>query len=201
VLKASVRARLDRGSTLVAAVGAIAYPLALHLAPQVQLLGPIVAVLVIALLVRLMLSSLERPYKLLGAVLAATLVLGAVVAGPARMLRWQPALLNLTLMCACAYSLHRGMPLIERIARARRMPVGSHNRIYLRRLTAVWGGFFAVASALSLLGATVAPDVWLRWNGLGVYAAIVLLIVGERLYRIRYRRRLARDGLLPECDM
>ena len=81
------------------------------------------------------------------------------------------------------------------------MPVGSHNRIYLRRLTAVWGGFFAVASALSLLGATAAPDVWLRWNGLGVYAATALLIVGERLYRIRYRRRLARDGLLPECEL
>jgi len=187
-----------RAAGLIGGIAAIAYPLALHLSEDLRLIGGIVLLLATALLLRLCLSTLEPAYKLLGAVLGITLACGVLLAGPERLLRWQPALLNLTLLCACAFSLHRGTPLIERIARARNMPVGPHNLNYLRALTGVWAAFFALASLLSLLSAGAAHERWVLWNGGGIYLSIALLLIGERLYRVRYRRRLVREGRLQD---
>lgn|GEM_PF-1801711 len=197
-VKSDLRRSVEGAAAMVAGLAAIAYPLALHVGADLRLIGTIVLLLTCSLLLRLALSTLETGYKLLGALLGVTLAIGALLAGPERLLRWQPALLNLTLLCAFAYSLVRGTPMIERIARARYMPVGAHNVSYLRRLTGVWVAFFALSTGLSVLSIGAAHGRWVLWNGRGVYLCIALLIIGERLYRIRYRRRLAREGRLPD---
>lgn len=184
----------------VAAIAAIAYPLTVQLTRDVRLLGAIVSLLAVSLLIRLLLSRIEPLYKGLGVALVTGLAIGAWWLGPADLLTWQPALLNGTLLMAFAASLRTGMPLIERIARVRAMPVGPHNLDYLRGLTAVWAGFFAVATSMSVLAALAEPHWWLWWNGRLIYVAIAALVIGERLYRLHYRRQLARQGRLPDWD-
>jgi len=192
-----LRVRVSRWSGAVAGVSALAYPFALHLLPGPRLLMSILAVLTAALLIRVLLSDASRRVRALTLAGVTLLVLVAFVLGAQRLLYLQPVLLNGALLIAFTASLWRGMPLIERIARVRRMPVGDHNLTYLRVLTAVWAGFFAVATVISLLTLDGNPVIRLWWNGGGIYAAILVLVGGERWYRGVYRRRLVREGLIP----
>ena len=83
-------------------------------------------------------------------------------------------------------------PLIERVARQRRVILSVPLCRYTRRLTAIWCGYFLGASALS---AIVGVSGGVSYNGMGlaVLAGSVLLFVGEH----RLRQRFFPDETFP----
>lgn len=185
------------GNLILGLVTAL-YPLAVFFGADVIGLGTLAGLLAVVLLLRLAMMPLSSRVKLTGLVIV--LLIGSfwLRGHDDRWLILHPVVFNACLFALFSVSLFNGTPMIERIARFRKMPVGEHNLLYLRNLTAVWAGFFAVASVISI--ATVIHgdrSVWTLWNGVLVYFGIGALTIAELLYRRRFKARLRREGRYP----
>jgi len=170
-------------------VAALAYPLLVY--AGLRLLGPrALAVAGAVLLVahagsawrrwrRSDIARLVVPAALVTAVLAV-----AAVFNDSRTFLFVPALVNGALLIGFARTLVRGPSMIETIARLRHPELPVSRGPYLRAVTWLWCGFFAVNVIVSLvlaLGSTLAA--WTLYNGLLVYVLMGLLFAGERVYR------------------
>jgi uncharacterized membrane protein len=92
--------------------------------------------------------------------------------------------------CAFAASLHRGMPVVERLARLQEPDLDARGVVYTRKVTKVWLLFF-IANGL-FAGYTAAFssfEFWVLYNGLLSYLLIALLFAVEWLVRQRVRRQ------------
>lgn len=125
---------------------------------------------------------------LLSYALAATMFGGTV------MLLYYPALVNFCLCGVFIASLYRGSPILLRIVRARGMHISEHGPGYLRRLTAVWAGFFAANGVISLATIATSMAAWTLYNGLIAYLLAGALFGGEWLFRGYYKRRMGVEG-------
>lgn len=113
----------------------------------------------------------------------------ATAMGSREMLLYYPALVNFALMVIFAVSL-RDEPLLLRLVRARGMRISRHGPGYLHRLTAVWTCFFAANGVVSVWTTRLSIESWTLYNGLISYLCIALLVGGEYLFRVRYKRRM-----------
>lgn len=124
-------------------------------------------------------------WRLAHGVLAAVLVLGAVVAD-ALATRLIPAFVYLSLAVLFGHTLRYPPSLIERMVRLQFPEFKPGIAEYLRQLTWVWTGFFAVNVAICIGLALFAGErVWTIYTGLVVYLSMAVLAVGEYLYRPR----------------
>lgn len=188
-------------SSLLAGAMVALYPLAVYFGADRIGLETLAGLLAAGLLLRLLVMPIRPQLKLAGACLLALVGMLWAYQQDDRWLILHPVFLNVALMSLFGLSLLRGLPMIERIARWRGMPVGEHNIRYLRGLTCVWAVFFAVCSGISL--ATVWHGnraLWALWNGALVYVSIGALTIGELLYRRRFKARLKSEGRLPENE-
>lgn len=135
----------------------------------------------------------ERPVLLPVILIFAVYSIVAAVLGSAKMLLYYPALVNGCLCVVFMNSLRHGEPLLLRIIRARGWPISAHGPMYLRRLTAVWGGFFILNGAISLWTISESIEVWTLYNGFISYLLVAVLILGEWLFRRHYKRRMGVD--------
>lgn len=114
-----------------------------------------------------------------------TAVLGATAAfNEARTFLFVPALINAVMLLVFARTLVHGPSMIETIARLRHPELPAARSPYLRMLTWLWCGFFAINLTISLLlalGSTL--EAWTLYNGLLTYVLMGLLLGGERVYR------------------
>lgn len=124
---------------------------------------------------------------MLGVALAYCALLAA--SGESSLLRWYPTLISLFLLLAFGLSLIAGMPMVERIARAREPDLPDAAVPYTRKVTRVWTGFFVFNAATSAALTLYAPLAWWAlYNGLIVYFIMGALFAGEWLLRKRLRR-------------
>jgi len=97
---------------------------------------------------------------------------------------------NAVLFSVFAYSLYRGTPVIERLARLSEPDLPPHAVRYTRKVTAVWCGFFVLNGSLALYTATqTSMAFWALYNGCLAYLLIATLFAGEWLVRRELRRR------------
>lgn len=173
-------------------VAVVAYPFAVYFG--IRVLPPSFFGLMLALLLALRLGVIRADERaLIMPLLLPFLVyaLLAAVLGSERLLLYYPVLVNATLFVLFTLSVYRGSPILLRVARARGMEMTAHAVPYLRRLTLVWAGFFALNGVVSAWTTTQPLGTWAVYNGLITYALIGLLVAGELLFRIHYKKRMA----------
>lgn len=120
---------------------------------------------------------------------ALALAAGAVWANALLPLKLYPVLVNAALLAAFAYSLAARMPMIERLARLTEPELPAAAVAYTRVVTQVWCVFFLVNGAIALWTALWASQaVWSLYNGVIAYLLMGLLLGGEYLVRLRFKR-------------
>ncbi len=106
------------------------------------------------------------------------------------LLRFYPVLMNVMMGLMFAVSLYHGPPVLERMARLRKHPMHPASMLYLRRLTAVWVGYFVVSASIATWTAVAASlKVWTLYNGFISYVFMGLLLVLELPVRSWYKKR------------
>jgi uncharacterized membrane protein len=122
-----------------------------------------------------------------GALLLAALAVSSNALLP---LKLYPVLVNAVMLSVFAYTLVSPPSMIERFARLREPDLPSQAIAYTRRVTQVWCVFFVVNGAISLATALwSSPAVWSLYNGVIAYLLMGLLLGGEYLVRLRFKRR------------
>ena len=139
------------------------------------------ALLVITILIWRIRTNPNRLWWI-SAILMAVALIGYFL-GPAVISKAIPILIHLTLFTVFWRSL-KATPLITAFAQLDfpKLPDGIAD--YCRSLTIVWAGFFAFNILLGLWLAFASDDkFWAIYNGLIVYLLLVVLIVGEYVWR------------------
>jgi uncharacterized membrane protein len=170
------------------------YPFAIFFGLNYFSMGQLTLFLGLIFVLRLVsLRGTQSPIKHL---LAIGCVIGGLLAGLSYYLqtsdffRYYPAVVNTMMACAFAASLHRGMPVVERLARLQEPDLDARGVVYTRKVTKVWLLFF-IANGL-FAGYTAAFssfEFWVLYNGLLSYLLIALLFAVEWLVRQRVRRQ------------
>lgn len=97
---------------------------------------------------------------------------------------WYPVLVNLALLTVFAFSLVRGVPVIEQLARLTNRNFPASAVPYTRKLTFIWCVFFVLNGSIAAW--TVLENnlyYWSLWNGCLSYICIGCLFLGEIAYR------------------
>ncbi len=174
-----------RGSRLVSAalgLAGVAYPFIVLAGLRFLPPGALLVVPVLLLLARLALGR-RGPTEAVLAV-AALAVLALHRADPELAVRAWPVLVSLGMAALFAASFRWGPVMVERIATAAEGPLPDAARPYLRRVTAVWVGFFLCNAAVA--GWTVrygSLEQWAFYNGFLSYLLVGALLGGEMLVR------------------
>lgn len=107
-------------------------------------------------------------------------------------LRLYPVLMSLLLLSLFAASLWTEKSMIQRFAELREKNITAEKRLYMRRLTMVWCGFFVCNALVAAYTVAFAPlEWWTFYNGFLSYVLMGLLFVGELLYRYLFVLRRA----------
>lgn len=134
----------------------------------------------------------ERKHMLVPVIVILGYALAVAIADSEMLLRFYPVLVNAMMLIVFGHTLIYGPPLIERIVRARGLPVSPEGQVYVRRVTQVWCAFFVVNGTLAAYTALHASwAAWTLYNGFIAYLAIGALAGGELIFRRFYRRRVA----------
>jgi uncharacterized membrane protein len=173
---------------LVVAVG-LAYPLLVY--AGLRLFAPRILVAAAALVLLAHVAwGWRRPRRsdVLRAVVPVALVAAVLVAAAAfndgRIFLFVPALVNGAMLIAFARTLRRGPSMIETFARLRHPELPASRGPYLRAVTGMWCGFFALNITVSVLLALFSTlAAWTLYNGLLAYVLVGLLLGAERVYR------------------
>jgi uncharacterized membrane protein len=107
-------------------------------------------------------------------------------------LRATPALVSFALLIAFAYSLTQSESIIEAYARVVAGDLPEEERLYCRRVTLVWCGFFLVNGCAALwLAVAGTLEQWALYTGGIAYVMMGILFASEYIYRHwRFRRYL-----------
>ncbi len=180
----------------LAAAAMLAWPLIVYWGLRHLSVRAVALLLLAAVLARFGAGRATRPDRASGAgdriALAAVAVLTlAAFAFEARLpLKLYPVAINAMFLAAFAWSLYRGPPLVERLARSREPDLAPAGVAYTRYVTQAWCAFFVVNGGIALGTAIAASDeVWALYNGVIAYVLIGAMFSGEWLLRRRLRRK------------
>lgn len=170
-------------------VATLLYPLLVYAGLQYLSARTMALGLVALILLR---AGLLRGTPMVGTLAIGGAVLAGAVAisGAALPLKLYPALVNATLLAVFGWSLWRGPPVVERLARLTEPDLPPSGIIYTRRVTQAWCLFFVFNGTVALTTALWASDrVWALYNGFIAYGLIGTMFAGEWLVRRRVRAR------------
>jgi uncharacterized membrane protein len=165
------------------------YPLLVYFGLRVlppSFFGLLLAVLILPRLFAL--KAGERMLMLPLMLLLFLYAIGATIYGRAQALFYYPVLVNLLMCVTFAASALGDEPLLLRLVRSRGAKLSEHAPRYLKGLTCIWAGFFAVNALIALWTTTASLEVWTLYNGLIAYVLVALLISAEWLYRGHYKK-------------
>ena len=173
---------------IIAVVG-LAYPLLIY--AGLVLVGPRTLAAVAAVVLLAHAASGWRRWRrddlaraAVPVLLVAVVLAVAAAIDDGRIFLFVPALVNGAMLIAFARTLVRGPSIVETFARLRHPELLPSRAPYLRAVTAVWCGFFAVNIAVSLVLAVHGSlATWTLYNGLIAYLIVGLLLGAERVYR------------------
>ncbi|MFY3136382.1 hypothetical protein ACOTFF_00380 [Achromobacter xylosoxidans] len=175
---------MRRGLAPLLAVAGLAYPFVVH-----ATLGRISAAwlalpLAVLWLARGIAGRGEQPGARVLPLAAVAFCLALAVSNSTDWLRWYPVMVNAMLLAVFGASLHRGRPVIERLARLRHPDLPAAGVRYTRNVTRVWCGFFAFNGTIAAALAAWGPwNWWTAYNGAISYVLMGLLMGGEWLLR------------------
>lgn len=106
-----------------------------------------------------------------------------------RVLMAYPVLVNASLFMIFLWSLKGGESMMFRFASARGMKMSVYAPAYLRKLTIVWIVFFLLNGLAAAWTMTRSMEIWAIYNGVIAYCLIGVLIAGEWLFRIFYKKK------------
>jgi len=156
-----------------------------HLPP-----GAIGVLLIVLLAFRFgVLSPEEKPVLIPMLLIFLTYAALAVATGSERLLLGYPALVNYSLAVIFANSLRQPEPVLLRLVKARKVRISSYAPRYLFWLTAIWAVFFVTNGSIAVWTTTRPIEIWTLYNGLIAYVAAGMVMVGEYLFRIYYKKR------------
>lgn len=111
-----------------------------------------------------------------------------VVFRQSSLLHWYPVLINAMFLMIFSFSLYRGMPVIERLARLQQKQLPQHAVRYTRKVTQAWCVFFFCNGSIAAVLTLFAPQSWwLLYNGFIAYLLIGLMFSVEWLVRQRVK--------------
>ena len=174
---------------VVIAVVGLAYPLLIY--AGLVLIGPRTLAAVAAVVLLAHAASGWRRWRrddlaraAVPVLLVAVVLAVAAAIDDGRIFLFVPALVNGAMLIGFARTLVRGPSIVETFARLRHPELLPGRAPYLRAVTAVWCGFFAVNIAVSLVLAVHGSlATWTLYNGLIAYLIVGLLLGAERVYR------------------
>jgi uncharacterized membrane protein len=170
---------------------AVLYPLAIAFGQRWVSPRWLAAMLVAAVLARLVIGPRDR-LALVWALAACAIAGYALFANDALPLRYYPVAINAGLLAVFGWSLLHPPTIIERFARLQEPDLPAVALPYVRRVTQVWCGFFIINGSISLATAIWASDAtWALYNGFLSYLAMGVLFAVEWLVRQRVKRRIA----------
>lgn len=107
-----------------------------------------------------------------------------------RPLKAYPVLLCLAGFAYCAYTLHSAPSAIERLMRRTGLQPTPLQARYMRGVTWLWLVFFGLNAVITAyLGWYASLELWAWHTGFVSYLVMGLLLAGEYLFRLWYRRR------------
>jgi len=170
------------------------YPLLVFFGLRILPPGVVGLILAVLLMMRFgIIGRTERSTALPGFIVLFLYAVASALLGSTQMLLYYPVLVNVLLLVLFAGSLRTEEPLLNRVVRARGIPVGEHASRYLTRLTSVWAGFFLVNGLIAAWTTTTSIETWTIYNGVISYLLVAVLASGEWIYRGYYKKRYGID--------
>ena len=143
---------------------------------------------------RLLLQRGEDGQQLLNILLSVVLILVVIyvlLSGQTEWFRFYPVAVNGIMLFVFGYSLMRGMPMVERLARVTEPDLPALAVPYVRKVTVMWCIFFALNGLVALYTALWASfEVWAWYNGAFAYGLMGAVFAVEWLVRARVRSKL-----------
>lgn len=181
---------------IVLALVLLAYPVLFYgLQDQLGItwLGALLAVLALARL--LAQRRLGAAWRAAAAGAIVVFVSAAAYFQSSALLKLYPVAVNGVLLCWGVHTLFHPPSAIERLVLRLRWPVSAAGQRYMRAVTAIWCGFFALNGSVAAFTALAAPTaVWAWYNGAVSYLLAGALFGAELVFRGFYRRRHAAVG-------
>jgi uncharacterized membrane protein len=180
----------------VAALGGVAYPLAVYFG--MAAVPPVYLVLAALGLIALRILAARRlphaPAWMAAFAVAASALAGLSWRSPDLAVKAYPVTVSLAVAAIFGLSLRFPPTVVERIARLREPDLPPEGVAYTRTVTWLWLAFLlanaAVSAATALWGSI---EQWTLWNGLLSYLAMGTLFLGEVMVRRRLRSRRAQS--------
>jgi uncharacterized membrane protein len=146
-------------------------------------------------LLRLFILRGEDGQQLLNILLSVILILivfYVLFSGQADWFRFYPVAVNSVMLCVFGYSLLRGMPIVERLARVTDPDLPVQAVPYVRKVTIMWCVFFLLNGVAALYTALwTSFEVWAWYNGALAYVLMALVFAVEWLVRARVRSKIS----------
>lgn len=172
--------------TLLLALAAVAYPLAVYAA--LGHVDPKWLSLVLVVLVVTRAAFARERFWWVVAIGASVLCAVGWMRSDALTVKLYPVLVNVVMLGTFAFSLWRPPSVVERLARLSEPGLSPSGVRYTERVTAVWCGFFVVNGSIALGTVLWGSDrTWALYNGLISYVFMGALMAGEWCVRQRVR--------------
>lgn len=114
----------------------------------------------------------------------------SLLAGRGDALLFYPVVVNAVMLFLFAFSLCRGMPIVERLARLQEPELPPQAIAYTRTVTKVWCVFFIFNGLIAAYTAMCCRyETWALYNGLIAYVLMGGLMAGEWLVRRQVKER------------
>lgn len=174
----------------------LCYPFAVYLG--LNYLSPryIALILVLALLLRLVVTlpkaknSSAKSSLLLFSLVGIFIGIVGVISNHIAITKLYPVAINFLLLALFSYSLLCPPTVIERIARIKEANLSARAIEYTRKVTIVWCMFFALNGGIALWTALfAATKIWVFYNGCLSYILIGVLFATEFTYRHWVKRK------------
>lgn len=183
---------LKRLSTALIGLVSILFPFLVLLVADRFGTWPVIALLVVAVALRLCLMRAGAGVDTMVAAQACAVAVIVAVGwfDDDLAARLYPVAVNAALLIVFASSLFRNPTIIERLARLSEPELPESAIRYCRNVTRVWCIFFMVNGLIALATVYHAdPTTWAVYNGLIAYIAAGCLFAVEYLFRLRARRQ------------
>jgi uncharacterized membrane protein len=105
-------------------------------------------------------------------------------------IRLYPVIINTVMLLVFSYSLYKGPPIIETLARITEPDLDEQGVVYTKKVTQLWCAFFIINGAIALYTSLFASlAVWTFYNGVIAYVAMGVLFALEWLVRLKVKRK------------
>lgn len=175
----------------LAVIALLAYPLVVYTGIQAVGARSLALLLLVLMLVRFFLpSSGVRIAKVLGVMVAVSVVAPVMWFNRVDYLRYYPVLMNLATLGLFSASLFAKQTVVEKIARLTEPQLSAAGVLYTRRVTKIWCAFFVINGAIAFYTAAYSSfSAWALYNGMISYVLMGALFTVEFIVRIVVKRR------------